>query len=177
MVRKGFLQVRDAGVLNLFKSYKSGYGEGEQERDFLYVRDAVAMTLFFLEHEDVGGIYNVGSGRARNWNDLASAVFKAMDKKVDITRRDIINSLPTQIRKVIGHIEFAKPLDKDLLQTIFQKFDKIITVEDGCLQGGFSSAILEFTGDNNLKAKIIRLGIPDEFINHGTQEELRKECG
>ena len=79
----------------------------------------------------------------------------------------------------IAHYDmrFAKPLDKDLLQTIFQKFDKIITVEDGCLQGGFSSAILEFTGDNNLKAEVIRLGIPDEFINHGTQEELRKECG
>ena len=79
----------------------------------------------------------------------------------------------------IAHYDmrFAKPLDKDLLQTIFQKFDKNITVEDGCLQGGFGSAILEFTGDNNLKAEVIRLGIPDEFINHGTQEELRKECG
>ena len=79
----------------------------------------------------------------------------------------------------IAHYDmrFAKPLDKDLLQTIFQKFDKIITVEDGCLQGGFSSAILEFAGDNHLKAEVIRLGILDEFINHGTQEELRKECG
>ena len=96
MVRKGFLQVRDAGVLNLFKSYKSGYGDGGQERDFLYVRDAVAMTLFFLEHEDVAGIYNVGSGRARNWNDLASAVFKAMDKKVDIKYIEMPESIRDQ---------------------------------------------------------------------------------
>jgi len=79
----------------------------------------------------------------------------------------------------IAHYDmrFAKPLDEDLLHIIFQKFDKIISVEDGCLQGGFGSAILEFMGDNNCKAEVIRLGIPDEFINHGTQEELRKECG
>lgn len=74
-------------------------------------------------------------------------------------------------------MRFAKPLDEDLLQTVFKKFDKIITIEDGCLQGGFGSAILEFMADNNLTAQVVRLGIPDEFINHGTQEELRRECG
>ena len=84
-----------------------------------------------------------------------------------------------QIGLSIAHYDmrFAKPLDKDLLHTIFQNFDKVITVEDGCIQGGFGSAILEFMADNNLKADVIRLGIPDEFINHGTQEELQKECG
>ncbi len=74
-------------------------------------------------------------------------------------------------------MRFAKPLDEDLLQTVFKNFDKIITIEDGCLQGGFGSAILEFMADNNLTAQVVRLGIPDEFINHGTQEELRRECG
>ena len=79
----------------------------------------------------------------------------------------------------IAHYDmrFAKPLDEDLLQTIFKKFNKIITIEDGCLQGGFGSAILEFMSDNNLSSQVVRLGIPDEFINHGTQEELRRECG
>ena len=79
----------------------------------------------------------------------------------------------------IAHYDmrFAKPLDKDLLHIIFQKFDKVITVEDACIQGGFGSAILEFMADNNYKAEVVRLGIPDEFINHGTQEELRSECG
>ena len=63
----------------------------------------------------------------------------------------------------IAHYDmrFAKPLDNDLLQSIFRKFDKIITVEDGCLQGGFGSAILEFMGDHNLIANVVRLGIPD----------------
>ena len=79
----------------------------------------------------------------------------------------------------IAHYDmrFVKPLDEDLLHIIFQKFDKIITIEDGCLQGGFGSAVLEFMVDNNYKSEVVRLGIPDEFINHGTQEELRNECG
>ncbi len=96
MVRKGFLQARDVDALNLFKSYKPGYVDGGQERDFLYVRDAVAMTLFFLEHKDIGGIFNVGSGKARNWNDLASAVFQSMNKKVDIKYIDMPESIRNQ---------------------------------------------------------------------------------
>jgi ADP-L-glycero-D-manno-heptose 6-epimerase len=96
MVRKGFLQARDAGVLNLFKSYKPGYADGGQERDFLYIRDAVAITLFFLEHKDIGGIFNVGSGRARNWNDLASAVFQAMNQEVKIKYIEMPESIRNQ---------------------------------------------------------------------------------
>ncbi len=96
MVRKGFLQARDAGALNLFKSCKPEYGDGGQERDFLYVHDAVAMTLFFLEHKGIGGIFNIGSGRARNWNDLASAVFQAMNKKVNIKYIEMPESIRNQ---------------------------------------------------------------------------------
>lgn len=84
MVRKGFLQVRDEGKLRLFKSYKVEYLDGDQERDFLYIKDAVAMTLFFLEHKSIGGIFNVGSGKARNWNDIAKSIFTAMNKKLNI---------------------------------------------------------------------------------------------
>ena len=96
MVRKGFLQARDADSLNLFKSYKPGYEDGGQERDFLYVRDAVAMTLFFLERKDIGGIFNVGSGKARNWNDLASAVFQALNKKINIKYIEMPESIRNQ---------------------------------------------------------------------------------
>ena len=96
MVRKGFLQGRDADSLNLFKSYKPEYADGGQERDFLYVRDAVAMTLFFLEHKDIGGIFNVGSGKARNWNDLASAVFQALNKKLNIKYIEMPESIRNQ---------------------------------------------------------------------------------
>ena len=77
----------------------------------------------------------------------------------------------------IAHFDmrFVKPIDKELLHMIFQKFDKIITIEDGCLQGGFGSAVIEFMADNNYRAEVIRLGIPDHFVNHGTQSELYSE--
>ncbi|MEO6524723.1 MAG: 1-deoxy-D-xylulose-5-phosphate synthase [Mucilaginibacter sp.] len=74
-------------------------------------------------------------------------------------------------------MRFVKPLDAALLHEVFAKFDKVITVEDGCLQGGMGSAIVEFMSDNNYKAQVIRLGIPDEFIEHGEQPELWAECG
>jgi len=74
-------------------------------------------------------------------------------------------------------IRFVKPLDEALLHEIFAKFDKIITIEDGCLQGGFGSAILEFMVDNEYTAKVKRLGIPDKIVEHGTQQELWNECG
>ena len=78
----------------------------------------------------------------------------------------------------IAHYDmrFAKPLDEKLLHTIFQKFDKIITIEDGCLHGGFGSSILEFMANNDYQAKVKMLGIPDIFIHHGTQEELYNDC-
>lgn len=74
-------------------------------------------------------------------------------------------------------MRFVQPLDEDRLHTIFKKFKKIITVEDGMLKGGFGSAILEFMADNGYKATVKRLGIPDFFIEQGSQEELIKECG
>ena len=71
---------------------------------------------------------------------------------------------------------FVKPLDEKLLHKVFQKFENIVTIEDGCIQGGFGSAVIEFMSDKNYKANVVRLGIPDKFINHGTQEELYREC-
>ena len=73
-------------------------------------------------------------------------------------------------------MRFVKPLDEDLLREIFSEFDKVVTVEDGCLMGGFGSAVLEFTADNNIQAQIKRLGIPDKIIEHGEQSELHREC-
>jgi 1-deoxy-D-xylulose-5-phosphate synthase len=73
-------------------------------------------------------------------------------------------------------MRFVKPLDELLLHEVFSKFDKVITVEDGCIMGGMGSAILEFMADHNYSAKVVRLGIPDKFIHHGTQDELYHEC-
>ncbi len=74
-------------------------------------------------------------------------------------------------------MRFVKPLDEKLLHTVFQKFKKIITIEDACIMGGIGSAVLEFMADNNYSAKVIRLGIPDKYLHHGTPAELYAECG
>ena len=74
-------------------------------------------------------------------------------------------------------LRFVKPLDEKLLHEVFSKFSKIITLEDGCLQGGMGSAVLEFMVDHGYKASVKRLGIGDRFIEHGTQDELYTECG
>ncbi|HIP36413.1 MAG TPA: 1-deoxy-D-xylulose-5-phosphate synthase [Crocinitomix sp.] len=74
-------------------------------------------------------------------------------------------------------MRFIKPIDETILHEVFSKFDKIITIEDGAIMGGMGSAVLEFMADHNYHAKIVRLGIPDKFIQHGTQNELYAECG
>jgi 1-deoxy-D-xylulose-5-phosphate synthase len=74
-------------------------------------------------------------------------------------------------------MRFVKPLDEELLHEIFSKFKKVITVEDGCLMGGFGSAVIEWMSDNGYTAQVKRLGIPDAVIEHGEQIELHRECG
>lgn len=92
---KAFEQINAGGTVRLFKSYKKDYGDGEQVRDFVYVKDAVEMTLFFLDNPDIGGLYNIGTGTARTWNDLVKAVFAAMDAEPSIEYID----MPDSIRK------------------------------------------------------------------------------
>ncbi len=74
-------------------------------------------------------------------------------------------------------MRFVKPLDEELLHEIFGKFKKVITIEDGCVMGGFGSAVLEWMSDNGYQAQVKRLGIPDAVIEHGEQMELHHECG
>jgi ADP-L-glycero-D-manno-heptose 6-epimerase len=88
VVCRAYEQIRDTGKVRLFKSYLPEYADGEQKRDFIYVKDAVEMVMFLLNHK-CHGIYNIGSGRAETWNSLASAVFKALDKPVNIEYIDM----------------------------------------------------------------------------------------
>ncbi len=74
-------------------------------------------------------------------------------------------------------MRFVKPLDEALLHEVFKKYDRILTVEDGTIVGGFGSAILEFQAAHGYKAKVRFLGIPDRIVEHGTQKELWRECG
>ncbi len=81
------------------------------------------------------------------------------------------------IRPAHFDMRYVKPLDTTLLHQLFSRFDRIVTVEDGCLMGGFGSAILEFMAEHGYMARVKRLGIPDAVIEHGEQLELQHECG
>jgi ADP-L-glycero-D-manno-heptose 6-epimerase len=96
MVRKGFLQINETKKLKLFKSYRQEYSDGGQVRDFVYIKDAVDMTLYFLDHPEIGGIFNVGTGKARSWNDLAKGIFKALEINSDIEYIEIPESIRDQ---------------------------------------------------------------------------------
>ncbi len=94
LVVKAYEQIVDSGRLRLFRSHRPDYDHGEQQRDFLYVKDAVEATLHFLHRRDVNGIFNVGSGAAASWNRLAAAIFRALAKPVTIDYID----MPAAIR-------------------------------------------------------------------------------
>ena len=93
VVHKSFGQVRETGVIRLFKSHRPDYRDGEQKRDFLYVKDAVAMTLHLAADEKAGGLFNIGSGAARTWLDLARAVFAALKREPKIEFTEMPESI------------------------------------------------------------------------------------
>jgi len=95
-------------------------------------------------------------------NDVAQVIKKLEKESIHIAHWDM---------------RFASPIDKETLHQVFKKFSKIITVEDGVLKGGFGSAVLEFMCDNLYTSEVKRLGIPDYFVEQGTQDELYWECG
>lgn len=94
MVLRSFEQITADGSVSLFKSYRPEYGDGEQVRDFLYVKDAADMTLFFLgEGRKECGLFNIGYGEVRSWNDLAKAAFAALGREVNINYIEMPESL------------------------------------------------------------------------------------
>ncbi len=133
-VVKAFEQINAAGKVGLFKSYRPDYADGEQKRDFLYIKDAVDATLFFLDNQKIAGIFNIGTGQARTWNDLAKATFAAMNKEPNIeyipmpanlrdryqyfTQADITRLRTTGYKKEPTSLEDAI---KDYVQNYLQK--------------------------------------------------------
>ena len=116
----------------------------------------------------------IGTGqRLKNGDDIAilsiGAIGKEATKAIGVLEKEGLSVAHYDMR-------FIKPLDEILLHEVFSKFNKVITLEDGCVMGGLGSAILEFMADNNYSASVKRMGIPDEFIEHGSQNELYEEC-
>lgn len=121
-VVKAFEQISTTGIVRLFKSYKPEYADGEQLRDFIYVKDAVEMTLFFYDNPQIHGLFNIGTGKARTWNDLVKAVFAAMDKKPNIEYIEMPESIRNQYQY------YTEADITNLRKTGFDK--KITTLED-----------------------------------------------
>ncbi|MBP9853664.1 MAG: ADP-glyceromanno-heptose 6-epimerase [Candidatus Omnitrophica bacterium] len=96
VVAKSYQNVADQGKIQLFKSYKKDFSDGEQKRDFIYVKDAADIVMYFLKNPDKNGLFNVGTGKARTWNDLANALFSAVGKKPNITYVDMPDILREQ---------------------------------------------------------------------------------
>jgi len=120
-------------------------------------------------------LIEIGSGRmVSDGEDLAILTIGHIG---NYAQEAIEHLSPEGIRPAHFDMRFVKPLDQDLLHNIFSRFNKIITVEDGCIPGGFGSAILEFMADHHYQASITRLGIPDRIVEHGEQRELHDECG
>lgn len=104
VICKAFKPLKYSGNMQLFRSYCSDYGEGEQKRDFVYVKDAVEVMYYFYLNLDKTGIYNLGTGTARSWNDLSRALFHALGIKPRIEYID----MPDAIRQTYQHFTEAK---------------------------------------------------------------------
>jgi ADP-L-glycero-D-manno-heptose 6-epimerase len=93
VVLRSWEQITESGKMQLFRSYKKEYADGEQLRDFLYVKDAVKMVEFIFNKPSAAGLFNIGSGIAESWNHLVTAAFNALKKPVNIEYIDMPESL------------------------------------------------------------------------------------
>ena len=123
VICKAHGQILESGKLKLFKSYREEYPHGGQKRDFVYIKDCVDIMAWFLENPATGGIFNIGTGTARTWNDLANAVFAALGKEPDIE----YIPMPESIR---DKYQYFTQADMDKLQAAGCDV-KMTSLEDG----------------------------------------------
>ncbi len=136
-----------------------------------YPRGNGVMTDWKTPFEEV----KIGTGRkVQSGEDVA---FLSLGPIGNYVTKAIAELAEQGVNAAHYDMRFAKPIDELMLHEVMGKFKNIITIEDGCLQGGMGSAVLEFMGDNGYAVNIKRLGIPDKYIEHGTQDELYTECG
>ena len=136
VIYKAFHQIQETGKVRLFKSYKKEYPDGGQMRDFIYVKDCANVMWWLLENPSVNGIYNLGTGRARTWNDLIAAVFSSMGRKTNIQYIEMPESLRNQyqyftqaqmdkLKKTGCHVNFSSLEDsvRDYVTNYLQNAD------------------------------------------------------
>jgi 1-deoxy-D-xylulose-5-phosphate synthase len=162
-------------------------------RDEIALQNILYTAQLGLNHP-IAIRYPRGRGVSANWQTQhfgryqkieigKSVCIKEGSKVAVLSNGTIGNNVSLAISKMkhpetIAHFDFSfvKPLDENTLKTIFAEFITIVTIEEGAVKGGFGSAILELYSANNCRSKIITLGIPDEFIEHGTVAELQQYC-
>jgi len=157
----------------------------EELRNMMYTAQLDGMGPFSIRYPRGNGVMvdwrkpfkklEIGKANVlRNGNDIAiltiGHIGNLAAKAADMLEADGISVYHADMR-------FVKPLDTDVLKYIGENFKTVVTVEDGCLPGGFGSAALEWLNDNGYNIRVIRLGIPDSFIEHGTQQQLYADCG
>jgi 1-deoxy-D-xylulose-5-phosphate synthase len=151
--------------------------------------------MFTAQQENMGAFsirYPRGSGRIIDWQKEFEILPVGKGQKLK-DGEDLailsIGAIGTEAMDAIEELEkegmsiahydmrYLKPLDEDLLHEVFGKHKQIITLEDGCIVGGLGSAVLEFMSDHDYQSRLKRLGVPDKWVEQGTQQELYKECG
>jgi 1-deoxy-D-xylulose-5-phosphate synthase len=157
----------------------------EELRNMMYTAQLPDMGPFSIRYPRGNGVMTdwrkpfkeikVGQGRKiKDGKDLAILTIGHIGN----VAAEAVKSLEEQgISAAHYDMRFVKPLDEVMLHEVFGKFDKVITVEDGCIQGGFGSAVVVFMADNGYTALVKRLGMPDRWVEHGEQRELYDECG
>ncbi len=136
VIYKAFHQIQETGKVRLFKSYKKEYPDGGQMRDFIYVKDCANVMWWLLENPSVNGIYNLGTGKARTWNDLIAAVFSSMGRKTNIQYIEMPEPLRNQyqyftqaqmdkLKKAGCHVNFSSLEDsvRDYVTNYLQNAD------------------------------------------------------
>jgi 1-deoxy-D-xylulose-5-phosphate synthase len=157
----------------------------EELRNLMFTAQQENMGPFSIRYPRGNGVMTewktplraiaVGTGRkVASGNDIAILSIGPMGNEA-LKAKQLLEDM--NISVAVYDMRFVKPIDEMLLHEVFSKFALIITVEDGCIQGGMGTAVLEFMADNGYTAQVVRLGIPDRLVEHGTQEELYAECG
>ena len=151
--------------------------------------------MFTAQQENMGAFsirYPRGRGRIVDWKQEFEILPPGKGQKLkdgDDLAILSIGAIGTEAMDAIAELEledysiahydmrYLKPIDEELLHEVFSNHKQVITLEDGCIVGGLGSAVLEFMSDHGYQAKVTRLGVPDRWVEQGTQQELYKECG